>query len=75
MRRINISKGSAHQSQRFWGPCSPSPWTNPLFVGPPNRRPIDGTSHAEARRQQRTAITAWEDEGGSVAAPTKKHCS
>jgi hypothetical protein len=68
VRRINIGKGSGQPSQRFWGPCSPNPWTNSLFVGPPNRRAIDGTSHAEERRQQRAAISAWEDEGGSVAA-------
>ena len=71
MRRINNGKGSAESRQRFWGPCSPSPWTHPLFVGPPNRRPIDGTSHYQERQQQRAAINAWEDEGGSVAASTR----
>ena len=74
MRRINIGKQSAQPGQRFWGPSSPSPWANSLFIGPPNSRPIDGTSHPEARRQQRAAISAWEGEGGSVAAPIKKHC-
>jgi hypothetical protein len=72
VRRIIIGKGSAQPNQRFWGPCSPNPWTNALFVGPPNRRPIDGTSHSVERRQHRAAISAWEDEGGSVAS-TKKH--
>jgi hypothetical protein len=66
--RIKIGQGSAQARQRFWGPCSPNPWSNSLFVGPPARRPIDGTSHFEGRRQQRAAINAWEDEGGSVAA-------
>lgn len=71
MRRINI--GSAQQRQRFWGPCSPNPWTNSLFVGPPNHRPTDGTSHSVERRQQRAAISAWEDEGGSVAVTTRNN--
>jgi hypothetical protein len=75
VRRINIDKGSARPSWRFWGPCSPNPWTNSHFVGPPNRRPIDGTSHSEARQQQRAAIRAWEDEGGSVAASPEKRCT
>ena len=75
MRRIIIGKGSAQPNQRFWGPCSPNPWTNALFVGPPNRRPIDGTSHREARRQQRAAVSAWEDEGGSVAVTPERRCS
>ena len=74
MHRITIDKGSTRPSWRFWGPCSPNPWTNSRFVGPPNHRPIDGTSHFEERRQQRAAISAWEDEGGSVGASTKKHC-
>jgi hypothetical protein len=74
VRRINIGQGAGHSRQRFWGPCSPNPWSNPLFVGPPARRQIDGTSHSVERRQQRAAINAWEDEGGSVAASTKKHC-
>lgn len=77
MRRINIGIGLAHTRQRFWGPCSPTPWTNPLFVGPPSRRPIAGNSHQALyveKRQQRAAINAWEDEGGSIAAPIKKRC-
>ena len=68
VRGINIGNLLAETRQRFWGPCSPNPWTNPLFVGPPKRRPIDGASHREQRRQQRAAIDAWEDEGGSIAA-------
>lgn len=60
--------------QRFCGPWSPNPWTNSLFVGPPNRRPIDGTSRRDARRQRKAAINTWEDEGGSLAAPTEKRC-
>jgi hypothetical protein len=75
VRRISIGKGSAPAKQRFWGPCSPNPWTNSLFVGPPNRRQIDGTSHYEERRQQRAAVSAWEDEGGSVAASPERRCS
>jgi hypothetical protein len=70
VRRINIGKASAQSRQRFWGPCSPNPWSNSLFVGPPARRPIDGTTPSEERRQHRAAINAWEDEGGSVAAST-----
>jgi hypothetical protein len=44
---------------------------NPLFVGPPNRRPLDGKLRrgAQEMRQRRAAINAWEDEGGSLAAP------
>jgi hypothetical protein len=67
----------AQPRQRFWGPSSPNPWTNPLFVGPPNRRPIDGNAHQgqrEARRQRRAALNAWEDEGGSIAGSIKKRC-
>jgi hypothetical protein len=67
VRRINIETGLTQPRQRFWGPCSPNPWTNRLFVGPPNRRPIDGTSHRAERRQQRAAINSWEGEGGSTA--------
>jgi hypothetical protein len=70
MRPTNIGKGLAQGRLRFWGPSSPNPWTNPLFIGPPNRRPIDGNSHRRAReekRQQRAAINTWEDEGGSIA--------
>jgi hypothetical protein len=74
VRRISIRLGSTQPRERFWGPCSPNPWSNPLFVGPPGQRPVDGTSYSEARQQQRAAINAWEDEGGSVAAPLKKHC-
>jgi hypothetical protein len=74
VRRITITLGSAQPRQRFWGPRSPNPWSNPLFVGPPSQRPIDGASYYEARQQHRAAINAWEDEGGSVAAPIKKHC-
>jgi hypothetical protein len=54
---------------------SPDPWTNPFFIGPPDRRPIDGNSHPggrEERHQQRAAINAWEDEGGSLAAPNAR---
>jgi hypothetical protein len=58
--------------ERFWGPCSPNPWTNPLFVGPPKLRPIDGTAHPAARRQHRAAISVWEDEGGSTAAAIER---
>jgi hypothetical protein len=77
VRRISIGNGPAQSPQRFWGPCSPNPWTNSLFVGPPNRRPIDGNSHrrgVEEKRQQKAAINAWEDEGGSIAAPIAKRC-
>jgi hypothetical protein len=72
MQRITIDKRSARPAWRFWGPCSPNPWTNSLFVGPPNRRPIDASSHSAERRQQRAAIRAWEDEGGSVAASPER---
>jgi hypothetical protein len=68
VRRINIGRVLAQPRQRFWGPCSPNPWTNPFFVGPPNRRPIDGRARREEKRQQRAAVNAWEDEGGSTAA-------
>ncbi len=70
-----IGKGLAQDRERFWGPSSPNPWTNPLFMGPANRRPIDGDSHRRGRaerRQQRTAMNKWEDEGGSLAAPIAK---
>ncbi|HET9395005.1 MAG TPA: hypothetical protein VFO36_03025 [Nitrospiraceae bacterium] len=66
----NIRKGLAQDRQRFWGPSSPNPWTNALFVGPPNRRPVDGKSHRrgrEEKRQHSAAINTWEDEGGSIA--------
>src|SRR4029079_14217898 len=72
VHRIIIGKRSARPAWRFWGPCSPNPWTNSLFVGPPNRRPIDASSHSAERRQQRAAIRAWEDEGGSVAASPER---
>jgi hypothetical protein len=69
VRQISIGNVLAQPRQRFWGPCSPNPWTNPFFVGPPSRRPMDGTRlHWEEKRQQRAAINAWEDEGGSTAA-------
>jgi hypothetical protein len=70
VRRITLGNELAQPRQRFWGPCSPNPWTNPLFVGPPNRRPIDGNSQRRGadKRQQQAAIGTWEDEGGSIAA-------
>lgn len=70
MRRSNIASRLGERRQRFWGPSSPNPWTNPVFVGPPNRRPIDGNLHrrgVQERRQMRAAINTWEDEGGSIA--------
>ncbi|HEV8330978.1 MAG TPA: hypothetical protein VGQ22_06140 [Steroidobacteraceae bacterium] len=44
---------------------------NPLFVGPPRRHRLDSNSRRSVaeKRQQRAAIKAWEDEGGSLAAP------
>lgn len=69
MRRIKIGTRLAQLRQRFWGPSSPNPWTNPLFVGPPSCRAIDGTFRRQDRRQLRAAINAWEDEGGSIATP------
>jgi hypothetical protein len=72
VRVTNNGKGLAGGRQRFWGPSSPNPWTNALFVGPPNRRPINGNSHrrsGEEKRQQSAATNTWEDEGGSTAPP------
>jgi len=57
----------ASERERFWGPSSPNPWTNRSFVGPPNRRPIDGTSQRRKKQQQGPAINAWENEGGRTA--------
>jgi hypothetical protein len=44
---------------------------NPRFVGPPRRRPLASNPRRgiAEKRQQRAAIKAWEDEGGSLAAP------
>jgi hypothetical protein len=75
--RINIGNDLTARRQQFGGPWSPNPWMNSRFVGPPNRRPIDGNSHrrgVEEKRQQRAAINAWEDEGGSTAAPITRGC-
>jgi CubicO group peptidase (beta-lactamase class C family) len=44
-----------------------NPWTNRSFVGPPNQRPIDGTSRREKQPQPTPAISAWENEGGRTA--------
>jgi hypothetical protein len=70
VRRITVGNRLAQRRQRFCGPWSPNPWTNPLFIGPPNRRPIDGNSHRRGveKQQQQAAIGTWEDEGGSIAA-------
>jgi hypothetical protein len=48
---------------------------NPLFVGPPRPR-LDSRMRRRVaeKRQQRTAIKAWEDEGGSLAVPVAEDC-
>jgi hypothetical protein len=81
VRQITIGNRLTQRRQRFSGPWSPNPWTNLLFVGPPTaRRGDSGCIQAEAtldstttlpedcerRRQQKAAISAWEDEGGSL---------
>ena len=54
--------------QRFWGPSNVNPWMNPRFVGPPRRRLLNSAPRRSVaeKRQQRAAIKAWEDEGGSL---------
>jgi len=49
-------------------PWRANPWADPLFVGPPNRRPISGASPCDEKLRQRAAVNAWEDDGGSTAA-------
>lgn len=57
MRRITSSRRPSEYGQPFSGHWATNPWINSH-----NRRAV-----AVDKQQQKTALSAWEDEGGSTA--------